>query len=1102
MAKKKGGNANAAKPAAAANALSEADIAAITAKIATLSVTEQAAAAAMDKLKSESSDDRAEAAKALAMSVKDDKKGSIAVFNVAGFSKPEESFVMVEKLQDMLTSNDANSRAGALQGIAAIASENGHAVEPYLLPLLQDVLHTAADKQKFVKEECAATAEALVNIMSPAGTKFAIDKLLETAARGGPAGKWEVQELALNKIATLSTKVPEQVGQVLADVITGTSDLMNASKKQVADAAKNAMAAACETAGNKDIQPFVPNIIEAVTNLSITQDTIHGLAATVFVQEVKGPALALVVPLLFRGLKEKEQAMKRKVATIVNNMCQLVNDPSYVMPFIDRLVPGLERAEEEMTDENAKRVLRQTRELLLQNVKLAESFVPMEPAQIEETMMKIIKHDMSMYDSPQLTAMVKYCAQEVWILIDKKDFEDETWNNALYTHVNSVTQGPVSAEYATKVIAELKSACFAATHVKDEIEDEEEEGEDLCNCEFTLGYGSKILLSNTRLHLKRGMRYGLVGPNDCGKSTLLRSIANGQLDGFPPADELRTVYVEHDVQGIEDGTTIIEFVMMDPKVTAVGVTKEEAEVVLAELGFNSKKAQGGQQVTNAVTTLSGGWKMKLALARAILSKADILLCDEPTNHLDVDNVAWVTEYLKTAKKADGNDLSTICVSHDSKFMDYVCSHIIHFESRKLKTYKGNLKAFVNKVPDAASYYTFKSSRTKFVFPEPSNLEGVKSKAKHILKMSNVGFTYPNTTRPILNDVSVAVTLGSRIAVIGPNGAGKSTAIKVLTGEMPPSYGTVWKHPNMRFAYVAQHAFHHLESHLEKTPVEYILWRYSGGYDKELAAQDTLKYTDEEKALMAKKISVIDNLGVEKKWVLERIVSRKKSKKSYDYECKWEGQPMESNTWMSLEKLSELGFKKMLSEVDIRENSKMGLTARPLTTKYVTEQLQELGLDEEYAAHVRINNLSGGQKVKVVLASAMWGQPHVLILDEPTNYLDRDSLAALAMAIKDFGGGVVIISHNRDFVEEVCRTLWFMVEGRLRVEGEEEKDEKIEEKLGPDTYTDAAGNTHDVKKDKELTKQEIKKMTKLIKAKIKKGEELTEDEENFCIDYDL
>merc|ERR1711959_713201 len=198
-------------------------------------------------------------------------------------------------------------------------------------------------------------------------------------------------------------------------------------------------------------------------------------------------------------------------------------------------------------------------------------------------------------------------------------------------------------------------------------------------------------------------------------------------------------------------------------------------------------------------------------------------------------------------------------------------------------------------------------------------------------------------------------------------------------------------------------------------------------------------------------------GVEKKWVVERIVSRRKSKKSYEYEMKWEGQPMESNTWMTLEKLSDLGFKKMLAEVDIRENSKLGLSNRPLTTKFVTQQLQELGLDAEYAAHVRIGQLSGGQKVKVVLSAAMWGQPHLVILDEPTNYLDRDSLAALAGAIEEFEGGVVLISHNRDFVDEVCRTLWFMVDGKLRAEGEEDLDEKTVEAINTEDTVDHLGN---------------------------------------------
>merc|ERR1711924_519277 len=106
----------------------------------------------------------------------------------------------------------------------------------------------------------------------------------------------------------------------------------------------------------------------------------------------------------------------------------------------------------------------------------------------------------------------------------------------------------------------------------------------------------------------------------------------------------------------------------------------------------------------------------------------------------------------------------------------------------------------------------------------------------------------------------------------------------MGGELKPETGSIWRQPNMRLAYVAQHAFHHLEKHLDKTPVEYILWRYSGGYDKELAAQDTLKFTEEEEAQMAKKISVL-TLDGEKKWVLDRIVSRRRTKKSYEYEVK-------------------------------------------------------------------------------------------------------------------------------------------------------------------------------------------------------------------------
>merc|ERR1719160_678243 len=330
-----------------------------------------------------------------------------------------------------------------------------------------------------------------------------------------------------------------------------------------------------------------------------------------------------------------------------------------------------------------------------------------------------------------------------------------------------------------------------------------------------------------------------------------------------------------------------------------------------------------------------------------------------------------------------------------------------------------------------------------------------------MTMTNVSFTYPGATKQVLKDVSVKCTLASRIAVIGPNGAGKSTAIKVLTGENPPCTGSVWKHPQMRFAYVAQHAFHHLEQHLDKTPCEYILWRYQAGFDKELAARGGAQISPEEEKEMRKPITLKFEEGsklVEKKVVVEKFNARRKKKSSYEYEVKFQGMGHDLNQWIAREKL------------------------------------EQLGLEEEYAGHVQISNLSGGQKVKVVLAAAMWGSPHLIILDEPTNYLDRDSLAALAGAIKEFEGGVLLISHNRDFVEHVCRTLWIMADGRLRAEGEEDVDEKIVEELGGEDTVDHMGNTVKSKREKTMTASEIKKMKKLITKKIKAGDELTEDEE--------
>ena len=160
--------------------------------------------------------------------------------------------------------------------------------------------------------------------------------------------------------------------------------------------------------------------------------------------------------------------------------------------------------------------------------------------------------------------------------------------------------------------------------------------------------------------------------------------------------------------------------------------------------------------------------------------------------------------------------------------------VLHLNRFKIRRYAGNLEAFVQKVPEAKSYYTLEAAEDyKFKLPDPPFLDGVKTKEKALLKMRKVGFQYPSQPVQQLYDISLQVSLSSRVAILGPNGSGKSTLVKLLTGEMEPNKGgEIWKHPNLVIGYVAQHAFHHIDQHLDKTPLEYMLWRYQTGEDLE------------------------------------------------------------------------------------------------------------------------------------------------------------------------------------------------------------------------------------------------------------------------------
>merc|ERR1711991_945613 len=190
-----------------------------------------------------------------------------------------------------------------------------------------------------------------------------------------------------------------------------------------------------------------------------------------------------------------------------------------------------------------------------------------------------------------------------------------------------------NATKAEEAVKTFKSECKDLVKVVIVDDDDDDDSEELCNCQFTLAYGTKILLHNTTMRLKRGHKYGLLGGNDSGKTTLMRSIANGPVEGFPDPATVRTVFVEADILGELSHLSCVDYIMQDERLK--GCSRNEVLSVMASVGFTE---DGKAKPFHAVSTLSGGWRMKLALARAMLQRADILLMDEPTNHLDVINV--------------------------------------------------------------------------------------------------------------------------------------------------------------------------------------------------------------------------------------------------------------------------------------------------------------------------------------------------------------------------------------------------------------------------------------------------------------------------------
>ena len=904
------------------------------------------------------------------------------------------------------------------------------------------VLDGLADKGSSVRESAQYAVDELFKNLSPEAMVVGLLPALQQYL-SKPTGKWQGTVGAYQLIGKIADKAQmgtgskeeeeskdvlrESMGRQLKELIPIVEGGMHDLKAEVGKAALKTMTSLTTLLQNDDVGPRIPLLIDTMKNPSVQtlQKAIHALSQTTFVAIVTSPVLALLTPLLERSLNTPttSQEVLRQTVVVVENLTKLVHDPIEARTFLPKLQPGVQKVKDNASLPEVREL--GTRAVNVMKKAMGDDQDGVANGQIVRTttddVLKVLDSQIRAQGGLQKEDMVVWKQGQTYVSeMVREDINARAFSR-IPARIGPYLKFMMPERHHTAVAEGVKKHFLDEDHKKfgaPVVEDSNEV--EIVDAEFSLAYGGMLLLSHTNLRLLKGHRYGLCGRNGAGKSTLMRSIAEGKLEGFPPQDVLKSCFVEHN-QGEDADITILEYMAKDPEIAKEGV--ERISEVLAEVGFTA--GPEGRQ-SHKVGSLSGGWKMKLALARAMLMRADVFLLDEPTNHLDVANVKWLEEYLQTH-----TEITSLIVSHDSSFLDAVCTDIYHYESKKLVHYVGNLAAFVKVKPEGKSYYTLSASQVQFKFPPPGILTGVKSSTRSIIRMTNVSFTYPGASKPSLTDVSCQLSLSSRVAIIGANGAGKSTLIKLLTGETIAQTGKVEKHPNLRIGYIKQHALEHVEMHMEKTPNQYLQWRYANGDDREVHMKATRKLTDEDKEQMDKWIDLGDGKGGRQ---IETLIGRQKWKKTFQYEVKWRGMIPKFNSMVSRETLLEWGFQKLVQEFDDHEASREGLGYRILEPKVISKHFEDVGLDPEIANHNEISGLSGGQKVKVVLAGAMWNNPHLLVLDEPTNFLDRDSLGGLAVAIRDYKGGVVMISHNEEFVGALCPEQWHVVDGRVTHKG--------------------------------------------------------------------
>ncbi len=498
--------------------------------------------------------------------------------------------------------------------------------------------------------------------------------------------------------------------------------------------------------------------------------------------------------------------------------------------------------------------------------------------------------------------------------------------------------------------------------------------------------GTRVLLENATFTLFRGEKVGIIGANGSGKSSLL-ALVRGELhaesgDFSRPAD-LRVAWVAQEVAPLD--SSAIDYVIdgdTELREAETAIRRAEAAhdgALIATLharydalGGYSARGRAAQllagigfapaDLERSVASFSGGWRMRLSLAQALMCPSDLLLLDEPTNHLDLDAILWLEGWLREYRG------TLLVIAHDREFLDRVVSRVVHIERANVRLYSGNYSAFeaqrasqlalqqamferqqreihhavqfIERFRAKASKARQAQSRLKmlerleriapahvdapfeFSFPPPQKLP------RPLLSLEAQAAGYEG--RQVLSEINLVLSPGDRVAVLGRNGAGKSTLMRLLAGQALSSAGRRVEAADLHVGYFAQHQLEQLDDAM--SPIEHLA-RF-GGEHMRAAAEQELR----------------DHLG-------------------------------------------SFGFR----------------------GDRVFEPLAPF---------------SGGERARLVLATLVAARPNLLLLDEPTNHLDLEMRHALGMALQDYPGALVVVSHDRHLIRSIADDLWMVADARV------------------------------------------------------------------------